>query len=281
MSKLLFYDVDGTLVGKSQIMTEMNKQALHLARQNGHKVFLSTGRNPKSAFIGLEGLDIDGMITLAGGLVSVNDKIIYENSIDKETLTYFMKLFDDNHVYYSLETKNGNYHTKGLQDFYLDWIDEHYKDPQAIALLKKDKVGENQYSIHDFDSCEATVQKMTFVSVDRKYFERIKEKVEEVFHVNYFIKDEEYIDGELILKTCTKVHGIKQILDYYHMNIQDTIAFGDSMNDLQMIKFVNQGIVYEDAPKELKQYAFDCYGNPDEDAIYHAMKKLNLIGDAL
>ncbi|WP_028044107.1 Cof-type HAD-IIB family hydrolase [Candidatus Stoquefichus massiliensis] len=278
MSKLIFYDVDGTLIGKSRTITENNKQALHLARQNEHKVFLCTGRNPVSAFNGLEGLETDGLITLAGGLVSVNNKIIYENSIDIKTLNYFMKLFDDNHIYYSLETKLGNYHIKGLQDFYLDWIDEHYKgDSKAIALLKKDKVGENQYSIHDFNSHEVSVQKMTFVAEDRNDFKRVKDKIEEIFHINYFVKDKSYIDGELILKTCTKVHGIQKILDYYQMNVQDTIAFGDSMNDLQMIKFVNQGIVYENAPEELKQEAIEYFGDPDQDAIYHTMKKLNLI----
>lgn len=277
MSKLVFYDVDGTLVGKSRIITKNNKQALHLARQNGHKVFLCTGRIPVSAFNGLDGLETDGMIALAGGLVSVNGNIIYENSIDVETLNYLMKLFDDNHVYYSLETKLGNYHTKGLQDFYLNWIDEHYDDPQAIALLRKDKVGEYQYSIHDFDSSKVTVQKMTFIAEDRKDFERIKDKLEEIFHINYFVKDASYLDGELILKTCTKVHGIQQILDYYHMKVENTVAFGDSMNDLQMIKFVNQGVVYEFGPEELKQEAVEYFGDPDQDAIYHAMKKLNLI----
>lgn len=278
MKKILFYDVDGTLVGNSFAITQKNKEALYLARQKGHKVFLCTGRAPLSALIGLEGVETDGMITLAGGIVIVDNKIIYENSIDVDILHYLMKLFNDNHIYYSLETKLGNFHTKRLQDFYLEWIDEHYSnDPQARASLKEDKVGKNQYSIHDYDEQKTTVQKMTFVAEDRKNFEIITDQLKDIFHIHYFSKDEKYIDGELILKTCTKVHGIEQVLDYYHMNVKDTVAFGDSMNDLQMMKFVNHGIVYEGAPKELKQYANDFLIDPDQDGIYKVMKKLELI----
>lgn len=278
MRKLLFYDVDGTLVGNSFAITEKNKEALDIASQRGHKVFLCTGRAPLSAFIGLDGVKTDGMITLAGGVVTIGSKIIYENSIDIDTLHYLMELFDQNHIYYSLETKIGNFHTKGLQDFYLHWIDEHYQnDPQARALLKEDKVGKNQYSIHEYDEQKTNVQKMTFVAEDRKNFEAIQDKLEDIFHIHYFSKEEKYIDGELILKTCTKVHGIQQVLDYYHMSDKDTVAFGDSMNDLQMMKLVNQGIVYEGAPEELKEYANDFFIDPDQDGIYKVMKKTGLI----
>lgn len=278
MRKLLFYDVDGTLVGNSFAITQKNKEALDLARQRGHKVFLCTGRAPLSALIGLDGVKTDGMITLAGGVVTIGNKIIYENSIDIDTLHYLMELFDQNHIYYSLETKIGNFHTKGLQDFYLHWIDEHYQnDLQANALLKEDKVGKNQYSIHEYDEQKTNVQKMTFVAEDRKDFEAIQDKLEDIFHIHYFSKEEKYIDGELILKTCTKVHGIQQVLDYYHMSDKDTVAFGDSMNDLQMMKFVNQGIVYEGAPEELKKYAKYYFIDPDQDGIYKVMKKIGLI----
>lgn len=277
MRKLLFYDVDGTLVGNSFAITQKNKEALDLARQRGHKVFLCTGRAPLSALIGLDGVTTDGMITLAGGVVTIGNKIIYENSIDIDTLHYLMELFNQNHIYYSLETKIGNFHTKGLQDFYLHWIDEHYQnDLQANALLKEDKIGKNQYSIHEYDEQKTNVQKMTFVAEDRKDFEAIQDKLEDIFHIHYFSKEEKYIDGELILKTCTKVHGIQQVLDYY-MSDKDTVAFGDSMNDLQMMKFVNQGIVYEGSPEELKKYAKYYFIDPDQNGIYKVMKKIGLI----
>ena len=48
MGKFLFFDIDGTLVGKSKMVTEKTKQAIQNARQNGHRAFLCTGRAPTS-----------------------------------------------------------------------------------------------------------------------------------------------------------------------------------------------------------------------------------------
>lgn len=67
MGKYLFYDVDGTLVGNSQRITMRNKHALLEASAQGHRVFLYTGRAYLSAFLGLDDLEVDGMITHAGG----------------------------------------------------------------------------------------------------------------------------------------------------------------------------------------------------------------------
>ena len=46
MGKFLFFDIDGTLIGQSRVVTEKNVEAIRLARENGHKAFLCTGRAP-------------------------------------------------------------------------------------------------------------------------------------------------------------------------------------------------------------------------------------------
>ena len=48
MSKFLFFDIDGTLVGKSRHVTEKTKEAIQAAKNAGNKVFLCTGRAPTS-----------------------------------------------------------------------------------------------------------------------------------------------------------------------------------------------------------------------------------------
>ena len=278
MNKVIFFDVDGTLVGKSQKITENNQKALSLLRKNGYKVFLCTGRMTLSAMIGLEETEIDGMITLAGGVVYVGNDIIFENKIDKNLLKKVIQLFDEHHIYYSLETRLGNFHTKGLQDFYLNWIDEHYKDnPVAKATLKADKIGKNQYLIRDFHMNEMNVQKMTFIAEKRENFEIIQSQLEDIFNINYFSQNEKYIDGELILKDCTKITGIEKILQYYQSDISHTVAFGDSMNDYEMLSYVDTAIAYINAPEQLKALAIDYFDNPDQDGIYQTLLKQGFI----
>lgn len=230
-----------------------------------------------SAMIGLEDTVIDGMITLAGSVVHVNDEMIYENKIEKSLLIEMIRLFKENHIDYSLETRVGNFHTKGLQEFYLKWIDEHYKDPIAIKALKADKIGDNQYLIDSFDIEKINVQKVTFIAKKRKNFKKVQPILEKIFNIHYFSKNEKYIDGELILKDCTKVEGIKKVINYYNSPKENTIAFGDSMNDMQMLKYVHTAIARVDAPKELKQLAHYYFEDPDEDGIYKALLQMKLI----
>ena len=54
---------------------------------------------------------------------------------------------------------------------------------------------------------------------------------------------------------------------------------GDSMNDYQMLEEVNIGVVYENAPQNLKDLGQYFFIDPDQDGIYKVMKEMKLIDD--
>lgn len=64
MGKFLFFDIDGTLIGKSKMVTEKTKLAIQNARQNGHRAFLCTGRAPTSIVGDIRNIEFDGAIIL-------------------------------------------------------------------------------------------------------------------------------------------------------------------------------------------------------------------------
>ena len=70
---------------------------------------------------------------------------------------------------------------------------------------------------------------------------------------------------------------IERVMDYYHASMEDTIAFGDSMNDYQMLEKANQGIVFEGAKEKLLDIAYDTFKDPDQDGIALSLEKLGLI----
>ena len=59
----------------------------------------------------------------------------------------------------------------------------------------------------------------------------------------------------LILMNISKATGIQKILDYYHLNQDDTYAFGDGENDLEMIEFCRVGVAMGNACDLLKAKA--------------------------
>ena len=74
-----------------------------------------------------------------------------------------------------------------------------------------------------------------------------------------------------------KADAIERVMDYYHANMEDTIALGDSMNDYQMLEKANQGIVFEGAKEKLLDIAYDTFKDPDQDGIALSLEKLGLI----
>ena len=79
MSKILFFDIDGTLVGFDGKMSESTKLALREARKNGHKIFLCTGRSYNQIYDFLLDFGFDGIVAAAGGYVEYQGKTIFHD----------------------------------------------------------------------------------------------------------------------------------------------------------------------------------------------------------
>ena len=75
-SKVLFLDIDGTLVDFRGKMPESAGRALELARERGHKLVLCTGRTRTQLFSWLLAYGFDGLITGAGAQVEADGKLI-------------------------------------------------------------------------------------------------------------------------------------------------------------------------------------------------------------
>ena len=68
-------------------------------------------------------------------------------------------------------------------------------------------------------------------------------------------------------KGATKWNAIKKLLKYYRIETENTIAFGDDYNDLEMIKKCGVVIAMENGIAEIKDKAKYICGKNDEDGI--------------
>ena len=91
-------------------------------------------------------------------------------------------------------------------------------------------------------------------------------------------EEDDFINGEIILKYCTKADGILKVVNHFQGQMKDTVGFGDSMNDYQMLQEVETGVVYEGASDNLKALGKYFFTDPDQDGIYKVMKEMDLIG---
>ncbi len=279
MGKYLFFDIDGTLAGKSRRITDKTKRAVNRAREAGHKVFVCTGRVPASITGDVTELGTDGTISGAGSFVEIESRYIFEHYMEPQLVEQVMALFRKSGLQFTLETKNMIYQTSGAMKFFEQKEIKRMQDnPELMRYWEQVKRKERIQPVESFDITKTGVAKMCFIADHMDQINACRPFLERYFHVVFFSeKEDPCVNGEIILKDCTKGDGIRKVMEYFDGAMEDTIGFGDSMNDYQMLETVHTGVAYENGPKELKALAAHYFGDPDEDGICQVMKELGLI----
>ena len=117
--KLIFLDIDGTIVEALSAPSPLVRRAVQGARARGHMVFLCTGRN--LAIIGQDILEIgfDGVVASAGGYVAVGDEVLLDSLLPEQLVQECLDILHSRGLYCRIETADGI-----------------YSDPQMEALVR-------------------------------------------------------------------------------------------------------------------------------------------------
>ena len=86
----------------------------------------------------------------------------------------------------------------------------------------------------------------------------------------------DYIMDILKKDTC-KATGIKQLMAYWGLDNEAYMAFGDSMNDCEMLQEAAIGVAMGNAMDAVKSYADHICGSSDTPAIYDTLLAYGLI----
>lgn len=274
--KSIFLDVDGTLVSGHATMNPKVIEAINRARQNGHCVFICTGRNKTGIKYELAKADFDGIIASAGSYIEIDNKVIHSVYFNKLLVDKISKVFDENNIYYNYECTDVTYMSKKMVELFIGGVNFESGNIELEKMMQEEF---KKFSIQDLSLYNnQDIHKICFIATDQIDVERAKKQLgDDINMVIHDIFDATTINGELISKVDNKATAIKQVIDYLGIDKKDTIAFGDSMNDYEMINFVECGIAMGNACKELKEVASRICRSVDEDGIYYEFIELGLI----
>ena len=120
--------------------------------------------------------------------------------------------------------------------------------------------------------------KICFTSTDLESVEQTKKDLggRFTYAVHPYADSSTCFNGEIIPKGIDKGRGIEMICGYYGAKLSDTIAFGDSMNDYEMMRTAGISVAMGNACKELKRIADVICGNVWEDGIYYEFRRMRL-----
>ena len=271
--KLIFLDIDGTLtVAGSNTPPESAMKAVRLAQEKGHLVFLCTGRNP-AMLAPVLALGFDGAVAGAGGYVFTKDRVLFDCPMEKEDFETGMRLLKENGVFRTIEARDTTWGDEDLGDF-LAQAGEGNSE-----LVRWRKALAEQLNIRPMSEYDGSpVYKIVFMCKEAKQLEPARKALEERY--NFVVQDvaaHNCLNGELINRKFDKGRGVRIVAEAYNAEIEDTVGFGDSMNDLEMITTVGTSVCMDNGSPALKEKSDIVCPAVEEDGLYKAFEQLGLI----
>ena len=274
--KLIFLDIDGTLVSAMKAPSELATRAVRSARGNGNKVFLCTGRN--MAIIGedIQRVGFDGIIASAGGHVEAEGKVLFDSLLPEETIQECLRIFHDHGIYCRIESPEGIYTDPQMEAL----LQEAKPDQTNSELIRMQKEIEAGISILPYEQYPGKgAYKICFTATTPEIIEETKKYLEDrfVYAVHPYSNSSTIFNGEIIPRGVDKGKGMEMVCRYYGADRKDTVAFGDSMNDYEMIKAAGCSVAMGNACEEIKNMADFVCGNVWDDGIYYEFQRMRLI----
>ena len=261
MIKALFFDIDGTLVSfKTHQIPQNTVEALKLAKQNGVKIFISTGR-PK-AFI-TSNLDIikpliDGFITNNGALADINGENIFKHNICKTDVDKIME--DAIKFDYPMILMSRN-------DFA---VFNHKPIVEKIFNLGLNiRVDVNTIPVEEIVKQEI-MQITAFFDINHEQI--LMQNMETCVSGRW---SPEFVDITSV--NADKGKGLEAVANYLGIGINETMSFGDGGNDIPIIQKAGIGVAMGNAMPGVQHHADYVTTSVDDNGIFNALKHFEVI----
>lgn len=271
MSKMLCFDIDGTLIDADGSFPESAQYALRQAARAGHKLVLCTGRNRPSIQKKLLEFGFDGIISSAGASVIYQDKVISQKRIDKKHLRFFSNYCTDHGITFFVQ--GGEFNSANEKDARV--LVEHYQKHEVFI-----SVGERfleEHKIFRFVEEVTDGEKLMYYFSPKSILEMQKEIGDYYFILPFGHKNADLSCGEVIQRGVTKAYGIQKMMDFLHVAREDVYAFGDGPNDIEMLRFAGVGIAMGNGSASAFEAADMVAGPIGSEGILKALRSLGLI----
>jgi len=275
MGKIIFIDVDGTLLDYENNLPASADKAIKMTREKGNRVYICTGRSRAEVYDYIWNIGIDGMIGGNGSYVEDNGKVIMHQLISAEQCKHIVDWLKKCGLEFYLESNNGLFASENFEEAGEPVIREYCKRKGKDSLVKVSDAFPNM--IYGGELYRNDVNKVSFIlNSYQNHIDSIKE-FPDLQAGTWGGKGEIALFGDLGVKNITKAHAINELLKYLGADKKDTIAFGDAKVDIPMLECCEIGVAMGSGGSEIKAMADYVTDNVDKDGLYKAFKHFELI----
>ena len=254
--KVLFFDVDGTLLDHDTgVVPQSAVDALEKVRAKGIKTVLATGRSIEELEeLSMLQIPFDAYLTLNGNVcLDENRNIFAGNEIIEEEMEILKGIFNAKKIPLVFLGERGRY---------INFIDD-------VVIKTEEQAQASLPEINEYKG-EKVYQCISFVD------NGMKQNLEKL--LDHCIVTSWHDTGiDIISKTGGKEAGMQAFLDHYGFKRSQSMAFGDGLNDIPMIRFAGIGVSMGNGKQQLKDEADYVTTDIGDDGIKKALEHFGLI----
>lgn len=256
----MFFDIDGTLVDRNTQIPDSALAAIATLRRNGHLAFLNTGRPMSAIQSSILNGPFDGVIAACGTHILYRGKTLLNNLVDPALFDRLLPLAAASNIDIWLEGPEhvfvSNLRPTGFMAQFLLYFADM---PGVLADWHHVPIRANKMSYH--------------LRPDSRMEECLP-----LLEQSFTLISHSPVHGEIVPQGFTKATGIQFLLEHLDLPRQQTYAFGDSLNDVDMLTYVQYGIAMGGSRSHVLQVSNHVTGTPEADGIADALRHYRLIG---
>lgn len=254
---VIFFDIDGTLLTHDKELPSSTKEAIFKLKEYGHEVAIATGRAPFMFEDLRKELDIHTFVSYNGQYAVLNGEVLYTNPLKISSLEQLTEAaLRNNHpvVFMDHEDMRAN-------------VPEHAYIKESIATLKI-----SRFPAHDphYYKGRKLYQTLLFCpeGEERQY--------EQEFQDFDFVRWHP-VSVDVLPKGGSKAKGIEKIVKKLGFPEECQYAFGDGLNDMEMLLTVKNSVAMGNAEEKVKAVAKYVTKPVEDNGIFHGLQMVGLL----
>lgn len=289
MYKLVAIDLDGTMLNKYGIITENTKNVIKKVQEKGVEVIIASGRPINSVKNFSKEINSQKYFISGNGAITYdikNDKILYENILNKNKVLQVIKICEENSIYYNVYTENGiiaknlNYNTLY---YYKENINKSEENKTHINIVENiyDYIENRNEKILKIMICDGS--KTIFNSIMKKIREITDIEILDVSHMSRKIIKQgteeialEYFYTEISAKDVDKWNALEKLIELMNITKEEVVTIGDNANDIKMLKNAGLGVAMGESAPYVKECANEVTTSNDNDGVAVILEKIFL-----
>jgi len=277
--KIVFTDIDGTLLNYSNELPVSAARAIQKARANGHRVYICTGRSEAEVYDYIWDIGLDGMIGGNGSYVKDEDTVVMHQKYTLEQCKHVVDWLHERGLEFYLECNSGLYASENFETVGEPTIQKYMDRKGKDGTNKKVRDVFPEMIFGEKNLYRDDVNKISFILNSYQDHLDSIEEFPDLKPGTWGGAGEIALFGDLGVKDIDKGHAIDVLLDYLGADISDTIAFGDAKVDIPMLEKCAIGVAVGSGGDEIKAMADYVTDAVDDDGMWNAFVHFGLIED--